>query len=312
LMASCRQRNRPPRDNEQIVKNVIRHPLVQTLAGIALLCMGAVSTSRAGFADGTGPGAPETIYIPEADKKVSVNEHLGATLPLDAWLTDESGKSVQLREYFSGHRKPVILQIGYFRCPMLCSQLSRGLVDSLKKVKVDAGPDYDIVFLSIDPKETPELAAQKKNSFIHEYARDGSENAWHLLTSNKLQIDRVTEAAGVEYRWVGQAQQYSHPAVIVIASPEGKICRYLYGVNFDSQTLRLSLVEASAGKIGSTADSFILTCFQYDGHQGKYALAAINLMKLGGLLTILLLCGFIVRHLMNEHHGGSAGPPGKN
>ncbi|HET6251243.1 MAG TPA: SCO family protein [Tepidisphaeraceae bacterium] len=268
----------------------IQH-LLTIIAAAVVLCF--VGPARASFVDGNTPGAPQPIYVPDSEKSVSVKEHLGATLPLDAWFTDDTGKPVQLRQYFSGHKKPVILQIGYFRCPMLCSLVSRGLVDSLKDVRLNAGPDYDVVFLSIDPRETPELAAAKKESFIKTYAHDGSENAWHLLVGNKLQIDRVTDATGIGYKWVGRAQQYSHPAVTVIASPEGKICRYLYGVKFDPGTMRLSLVEASNEQIGTTTDEFILTCFQFDGKQGKYALAAIKLMKVGGLLTMLILGGAI-------------------
>jgi len=267
----------------------ILHPLLRILAVSAALIFCAAAPLRAGFADGTGPGVNEPIYVPDADKNVQVKEHPGAALPLDAWFMDETGKNVQLRQYFDGKRKPVIIQIGYYRCPMLCGLISRGLVDSLKEVRLNAGPDYEVVFISIDPRETPELAAMKKESFLKAYARDGSADGWHLLTGNKLQIDRITEAAGVEYRWVGIAQQYSHPAVSVLATPDGKISRYLYGVKFDSQTMRLSLVEASDGKIGNTVDAFILTCFQFDGKQGKYALAAIGMMKIGGLLTILIV-----------------------
>ncbi|HZL34806.1 MAG TPA: SCO family protein [Tepidisphaeraceae bacterium] len=267
------------------------------LAGLALglVCMAA--PLKAGFADPAGPGFdPNTLYIPASAKRVKVAEHLGASLPMDATFLDDTGKPVHLGDYFTKGRKPVLLQIGYFRCPMLCGLISRGLVDSLKTVKLNAGPDYDVVFLSIDPKETPTLAAAKKKSFLESYGREGSIDGWHLLTGTKEQIDRVTEAAGVEYKWVGQAQQYSHPAVVVLCTPDGHIARYLYGVKFNPTTLRLSLVEASGGKIGTHTDQFLLTCFQFDGHQGKYALAAINLMKMGGVMTLLIM-GWIFFHL---------------
>ena len=276
------------------MNGIFNHPL-RSLACLAVALLCAASPLKAGFADGTGPGMPEPIYVPDAEKSVSVQEHLNSSLPLDAWFTDETGKSIQLKEFFSGSRKPVVLQIGYFRCPMLCSEISKNLVDSLKQVRLDAGPDYDVVFVSIDPRETPELAAQKKESFLKAYARDGSESAWHLLTGNKLQIDRVTDATGIGYEWVGRAQQYSHPAVTMVISPQGKICRYLYGTQFDPQTLRLSMVEASNEKIGTTTDDFILTCFQFDGLQGKYAMRAIKMMKVGGLLTVLIVGGLIFR-----------------
>lgn len=270
-------------------------PLLRTIAAtaIALVCAGL--PARAGFMDGSSPGDdPNPIFIPDAEKKVSVVEHLAAPLPADATFADETGKFVRLGDYFLNGKRPVILQIGYFRCPMLCSQISRGLVDSLKQVRLDAGPDYEVIFVSIDPKETPELAAAKKQSFLDAYAHDGSTAGWHLLTGTKDQIDRVTAATGVEYRWVERAQQYSHPAVVVLCSPQGRITRYLHGVQFDPSTLRLSLVEASNGRIGSSADDFILTCFQYDGAQGKYALAAIGVMKVGGVVTIFAIALLIL------------------
>lgn len=269
----------------------LRHPLATRLAAglLTLLCLASPRPLRAGFADPAGPGFdPSSVNIPDAAKAVTVVEHTGSTLPLDAVFYDETGARVTLGSYFQNHKKPVLLQIGYFRCPMLCSIVSKGLVDSLQDVKLNAGPDYDVVFLSIDPKETPALAAEKKQSFLKAYARDGSADGWHLLTGTKDQIDRVTEAAGVEYKWVGQAQQYSHPAVVVIATPEGKISRYLYGVKYDPKTMRLSLVEASDGKVGNAYDRFILTCFQFDGHSGRYAMVAINMMKAGGAMMICL------------------------
>ena len=288
------------------MQSLIQHSLLKFLAGAGLALLCAAGPLRAGFADGTSPGDdPNPVFIPEADRKVSVNEHLGNLLPLDAWFTDETGKGVQLKDYFSSGRKPVILQIGYFRCPQLCGYVSKGLVDALKDVRLNAGPDYQVIFLSIDPKETPELAMAKKESFLKSYARDGSADGWHLLTGNKQQIDRVADAAGVEYRWVAQAQQYSHPAVVVLATPQGKVSRYLYfGQKLDGRTLRLSLVEASDEKIGNTTDQFMLTCFQFDGRQGKYAVAAIGLMKLGGLATILVLGGVFLRLKLREHRHG--------
>ncbi|MDB5331774.1 MAG: hypothetical protein JWP03_2925 [Phycisphaerales bacterium] len=272
---------------------VSRNPLLCKLAGLALAAICAAAPARGGFIDGTGPGETRTDFVADSLKSVKVTEHAGATLPLDATFADETGKPVELRQYFAGARKPVLLQIGYIQCPMLCGLVSHGLVDSLKDVKLNAGPDYDVLFISIDPKEKPALAAQKKNAFLKEYGRDGATDGWHFLTGNKDQIDRLTQAVGFEYKWVEIAQQYSHPAVVVLATPEGRVSRYLYGVKFDPSTVRLSLVEASGNKIGSTTDQFILTCFQYDGQQGRYAWRAIYFMKAGGLLTMLAV-GFVV------------------
>jgi protein SCO1/2 len=217
---------------------------------------------------------------------------LNSSLPLDLTFVDEQSHAGPLRQYFTG-KKPVVLQMGYFQCPMLCTLTSRGLAESLKQVTLNAGSDFDVVFVSIDPKETPALAAAKKESFIKEYGRSETETGWHFLTGKEEQIKKLADAVGFQYRWIPSAQQFAHPAVLMVCTPDGRVSRYLYGVKFDPRTVRLSLVEASDGKVGSTVDRFILTCFSYDGHLGKYAFFAINLMKAGGAVMIVLLAGFM-------------------
>lgn len=231
-------------------------------------------------------------------KDITVDEHTGARLPLDLTFTDENGQTVQLGQYFKGN-KPVVLQLGYYGCPMLCNLISKGIAQSLKEVKLTTGTDYDVVFVSIDPSEGPKIAFDKKRFFLQEYGREGG-SGWHLLTGKEPQIKQLAGAVGFNYRWIDSAGQFAHPAVIMVIMPDGKVSRYLYGVRFNPQTLRLSLVEASNGKIGSAVDQLYLTCFQYDGRQGKYALAAIGLMRGGGVLTMLIVGLVLFRMFRKE------------
>jgi len=228
---------------------------------------------------------------------VNVTEHLGAQLPLDLKFVDEAGKSVKLGDYFTGKR-PVVLQLGYYQCPMLCSLVSQGTAHAFQAISLEPGRDYDLVFVSIDPSETPPLAAQKKQSFAKEIGKDLA--GWHLLTGQQPEVQSLAKTVGFNYRWIQSAGQFSHPAVIMMCMPEGKISRYLYGVRFDPTTVRESLVEASNGKIGNSFDQLYLTCFQYDGHQGKYAMAAIGIMRTGGVLIILIVATVLIRWLRKE------------
>jgi protein SCO1/2 len=236
---------------------------------------------------------------PQELTNISLDEHLNAQLPLDLPFIDEANQTVTLGKYFSGN-KPVVLQLGYYGCPMLCDLVSRGVTQSLKGVELTAGNDFEVVFISIDPHEDWTLAAGKKRSYVQEYGRAGSAGGWHFLTGKQAQIDQVAKAIGFNYKWVASAGQFSHPAGIMICTPEGKLSRYLYGVRFNEKTLRLSLVEASQGKIGSTTDHFLLTCFQYDGKQGKYAFAAMSLMRLGGAVTLIVLAFVLIRLFRRE------------
>lgn len=231
-------------------------------------------------------------------KDVTITDHTGAKLPLGLNFVDESGKTVTLGQYFQGKR-PVVLQLGYYNCPMLCSYISQGLAASVKSISFTAGKDYELVFVSIDPKETPELAAQKKAAFLQDYGRDAADG-WHFLTGRQEQIQALAKADGFNYKWVESAGQYAHPAALTLCMPDGRISRYLYGVRFDPTTLRESLVEASNGQIGNTLDQVFLTCFRYDGHQGKYAWAAVGLMRIGGVLIMIIVGTVLTRMFLKE------------
>jgi protein SCO1/2 len=219
---------------------------------------------------------------------VGITEHLGARLPLDAGLVDENGKAVRLGDFFEGD-KPVVLSLVYFGCPMLCSLVLNGLVDGLKEIPLAPGADFEIITISFDPRETPTLARLKKQNYVQELGRPGAASGWHFLTGREENIRKVTEAVGFHYRYVEATQQFAHAAAIYLLTPDGRLARYLYGVVFDPATLRLGLVEASEGKMGSSLDRVLLYCFHYDPKAGRYTLAAVTIMRVGGVLMVVVL-----------------------
>lgn len=222
---------------------------------------------------------------------VGVEEHLEDFVPLSAVYTDDRGRRLRLQDFFKEGR-PVILSMNYSRCPMLCSQQLNGLVDSLKKIDLLTGKDFEIVSVSIDPLETTSRARETQQKYTKLYGRRGGGQGWHFLTGEQSEITRLAEAIGFKYKFVPQQQEYAHTSVFVICTPDGRISRYLYGVAFDSQTMRLSLVEAAEGKIGTAMDQLILMCFSYNPTEGSYSPAIIGMMKVGAAATVggLLLC----------------------
>jgi len=237
---------------------------------------------------------------PQELEGVEVIEHLDALLPLDLAFLDEEGKEVRLADYFTG-RQPVILNLGYYRCPMLCGLILNGLLDGLKDIPLTAGKDFQIVTLSIDPLETPNLAKFKKQNVLKEYGRADGPQGWHFLTGKNENILKLTQAAGFGFKWIEKRKEFAHPAALILCTPDGRVSRYLYGIQFDPQTLRLSLVEASEGKIGSTFDHFLLTCFHYDPSLSRYAPVAMNIMRLGGGLTVAALGIFLGIYWSREY-----------
>jgi protein SCO1/2 len=248
------------------------------------------------FAQAPAPPArpsPRAEYVPDELKSITIDEKLNQGLPLDLQFVDDMNRVVTLGSYFGKPGRPVLLQLGYYGCPMLCDLISKGMVDSLRQVELEPGRDYDVVFVSIDPTEKFDLAQKKKRSYVQAYGRGGADAGWHFLTGKEGAIKQLAAAIGFNYKWVPSASQYSHPAAIFVCTPEGKLSRYLYGVRFEPRTVRLSLVEASAGKIGTVGDQILMTCFQYDGRQGKYAMAAMSLMRIGGAMTAIGVLTFL-------------------
>jgi protein SCO1/2 len=238
---------------------------------------------------GVEPAAAQRAEpLPDQLAGVGVSENLEQPLPLDTPFVDETGRAVILGDYFQAH-KPVILNLAYYGCPMLCGLIMNGLVEGLKDMSWTPGQEFEIVTLSFDPKETAKLASLKKTNYIRELGRPSAAGGWHFLTGREADIRKITDAVGFQFRWNEKQQQFAHAAVLIVCTPEGRVSRYLYGVEFPSKTLRLSLVEAADGKIGSSADKFLLFCFHYDAEAGRYAPAARNLMKAGGALMVLSL-----------------------
>lgn len=226
-------------------------------------------------------------------QEVSLDQHLDAQLPLDVVVRDEAGNAVPLREYFGD--KPVILNFVYFRCPMLCNQQLNGLLRTSQAMKLQLDKDYEIVSLSIDPRETPEMATAKKRTYVASYRRPGAEEGWHFVTADEESIRRLTQTAGYRYRYDAASDQYAHASGLIVVTPQGRISRYFYGIDYNPSDLRLGLVESSQNRIGTLADQVLLLCYHYDPATGKYGLAIAGLIRTAGLATIAVLGVFLYR-----------------
>jgi len=236
--------------------------------------------------------SPPANQRPPGLEFVGIEQHLNAEVPGDLEFRDELGNPVKLGDYF-GHGRPVILNLGYYQCPMLCSELLAGLVGSMKALTLQLGQDFDVVTLSFDPRETTEMAAAKKRDIIKRYGRANAARGWHFLTGRADQIKILTDAVGFQYQFDPKTGQYAHATAIVLLTPDRHIAEYFYGVEFSPRDLRLGLVQAGQGKIGNITDTVLLYCYHYDPHTGKYGAVISNVLKIGGLATILILGTFV-------------------
>lgn len=230
--------------------------------------------------------------MPKRLKGVDVDEKLSSQLPLDLGFKDSNGKDVALADYFKGDI-PVILTLNYSDCPMLCSLQLNGVVEGMKRLDWSAGKEYRVVTVSINPEETTERLHKFKSRYMQQYARPGTEPGWAFLTGSENNVRRLADAMGFQYNYNEKREEWVHPAAILVATPNAKIARYLYGLEYHEKTLRLSLVEASEGRVGSTVDRLLLYCFHYDETEGRYAPVARNIMKVSGAIAVVLLGGFI-------------------
>lgn len=237
--------------------------------------------------------------IPPDVVDVTIDERPDAHLPLDMKFMNEMGQEVKLRECIKPG-KPAVLQLGYFGCPMLCDTVSKGLLTSMKQLDLNVGSDFSVIYVSFDPKETYIDANQKKLGYVKQYERPGAGDGWHFLVGSSASIQAITEAVGFKYKWIESSRQFAHPAVLMVITPDGRVSRYLYGVEFPKRTLELSLVEASEGKIGTTVDRVLMLCYRYDAKTGQYTFFATNLMRGTGVLTVLLLGSWIGWMLLKE------------
>jgi len=220
------------------------------------------------------------VALPAALQGVGIQQKLDQQVPLNLEFRDEAGRAVQLSAFF--HGKPVLLALVYYRCPMLCTQILNGVASSLKAVSFDPGKDFEVVSVSFDPKDTPEIAGAKKLSYLRRYGRPGTANGWHFLTGDPANIKGLTDAVGFHYKYDAASDQFAHASGIMILTPEGRLSRYFYGVEFAPRDVRLGLVEASANKIGNPVDEALLFCFHYDPATGKYGAIAINMLRAAG------------------------------
>lgn len=246
--------------------------------------------------------------LPPQLQEIKIEQRLNQPIPMDLPFVDGDGREVRLGDYFAD--KPVILTLVYYECPMLCTMVLNGLVSSLSVVSLDAGKDFDIVTVSIDPGEGPILAAAKKREYLNRYDRPGAERGWHFLTGKEENIRLLAAAAGFRYRYVPERDEYAHASGIMVLTPKGRLARYFYGIEYPPRDLRLALVEASANRIGTLADQVLLFCFRYDPATGKYGAATYTLIRTGGVLTILALGTFFVVMRRRERRlagGGGAG-----
>jgi len=235
--------------------------------------------------------------IPSELKEAGIDQHIGDQIPLDLAFVDETGREVTLSDYFGD--KPVVLAPVYYTCPMLCSLVVEGLARSMKMLKLTAETDYELVAFSFDPKDDYERAAEKRRRAIEIYERDPGDG-WHFLSGSAASIDALTEAIGFRAVWDEERQEFFHAATVLILTPDGTIARYFYGVEFTPKDLRLGLVEASHGEVGSPLDQVLLYCFRYDPAAGKYTLLTMRLLRIGAVVTVIGLAAMIVTFLRLE------------
>jgi protein SCO1/2 len=253
---------------------------------------------------------PETKTVaPPGLEGVGIDQRLNEQLPLNLTFKDEQGKTVQLGDYFH-HGRPVILNLVYYECPMLCTEVLNGLTSALKVMRFVPGKEFDIVTLSIDPRETPQLAANKKEMYLKKLGNPEAAKGWHFLTGEQSQIAALAAAAGWRYRYDAKLDQFAHAAGIILITPEGKIAQYYYGVEYSAKDMRLGIVEASQNKIGSLADQVLLYCYHYDPRTGRYGATIVNVIRLAGLTTVIVLGGFIVVLFRKEKHDQGSGKGG--
>ena len=259
--------------------------IIRSTFAFALLLLGSVSALAQGMNQGIM--SPPANVRPPGLKNVGIEQHLNQQLPLDLAFVDETGKAVHLGDYFG--KKPMVLSLVYYRCPMLCSEVLSGLEGSLRALNFNAGDQFNVLTVSFDPKDTPETATEKKALMLKSYKRPGAAEGWHFLTGSQASIDALTKAAGFQYEYDPQTDQFAHTTAIMIVTPEGKIAQYYFGIEYPPTDIRLGLIQASQNKIGSLVDQVILYCYHYDPKSGKYGAIVSHILQLGGGLTILSL-----------------------
>jgi protein SCO1/2 len=254
---------------------------------ILIAAFGALLMTLPAFGQGMTKGimSPPANVRPPGLLNVGIEQHLDEQIPTDLNFRDETGKPVRLGDYFG--KKPMILNLVYYNCPMLCGEVLAGLESAMRVMKFDVGKEYDVLTVSFDPRETPEMATKKKAEFLKRYGRAGAADGWHFLTGPQDSIDALTKAAGFQYQYDPKTGQFAHATAIALLTPEGKIAQYYYGVEYAPKDLRLGLIQASQNKIGTLADQVLLYCYHYDPNTGKYGAIISRVLQLSALATVL-------------------------
>ncbi|MDE3197119.1 MAG: SCO family protein [Acidobacteriota bacterium] len=293
---------------------------IAALALGASLAFGQAATPAGGVAPadngdvpvptGSAP-APDLLNFRGADRQsplsqVTIEQKLDSQLPLDAKFQDETGRSLPLKAYFG--TRPVVLALVYYDCPMLCTQILNGVVRAAKVLTLTPGKDYDVLVISFDAREKPSLAATKKAAYMKDFGHPETANAWHFLTGDVDNIKRVTDAVGFRYVWDSHTAQFAHASAVYVLTPEGKLSRYFYGIDYSAKDMRFALVEASHEKIGNPVDKILLYCYHFDPHAAKYTPYALGLLRAAGAATVLIFGGFVFISLRRERRQKGSRP----
>jgi protein SCO1 len=266
-----------------------------TVILLALTGIGAVSLSA------------QQATMPSILSKVGIAQNLNAQISPDLLFRDETGRSVRIGDFFG--QKPIVLSLVYFDCPALCTEVLNGELRTMKAISLDLGKDFDAVTISFEPKDSPALAKAKRDVYAGQYGRPGAAAHWHFLTGEQQSIDALTNVAGFQYAYDSSIRQYAHAAAIIVLTPDGRIDRYFYGVIYPARDVRLGLVEASEGKIGTLTDHAMLYCYQYDPMTGKYGVVVMNVLRAAGGLTVLILGIFMTMMFLRERKRPSGVSP---
>jgi protein SCO1/2 len=276
----------------------VKRPALRSALAALALAGGMAAAARPVAAQefpspaGGGGVAGKAAELPTPLKNVGYDQKLGAQVPLGLPFVDDAGRPVRLGDYLG--RRPVVFALAYFRCPMLCTVVMSDMAAALKVLSLDAGRDYDIVVVSFDPHDTPGLARAKKQEMVERAGHPGTAAGWHFLTGGQREIDALTRAVGFRYYWDGETRTFAHAAGLLVLTPSGRVARYFYGIEYPPRDLRLALVESSGERIGTPVDRLLLYCFHYDPVVGKYSATAVNILRLGGALTVFGLALMVV------------------
>ena len=283
------------RKGKCLMPNLMSWRRVLAAVGVLHLALGIASAQPqypAGYGNQPKPEAPAS-ELPIQLQGVGFQQKLDTQLPLDATFRTETGRTVKLGDYFTG-TKPVLLAFVYYQCPMLCTQVMNGISSALKAVPFTPAEDFDVVLVSFDPRDTPQIASEKERAHMDYWDAHATAAGWHLLTGDEANIRRVTEAAGFSYNWDEVSGQFAHASGVLVVTPHGKLARYFYGVEYSPKELRMALVESGEGKIGSAIDQVLLYCYHYDPAAGRYGVVVMNLVRLGGVVTVAAMAAFIL------------------